>query len=248
MRACHIAVCVWMAFGTVTIARADTGAAAAQGTALERAQSLFTEAAEQLKLGNAAVSRDLFRRSLALHSRIPTRHNLAVALRRTGETLEAVDMFEGLLAEPSLTSTQRDKIAAELEGARSELATLTVQVTGAAEATIELDGRQVGEVQEGKSLELVINAGEHVVLARAGTTTRSQVRIAPGKSLTTTLHVMSIAERDRAVRKKTRRRRAGWITGGIAVAAAVITGAVLAARKVRQTADPLEGDLPTFTP
>lgn len=209
----------------------------------EKARELFDQATQALKEGNAAVGRDLLRRSLALDARMPTRYNLGIALRRTGQTTEAIDTFEGLLRERSLTRRQRKGIQQQLDGARAELATLIVELAGADRAEIELDGRPVGEASGKAPLRLVIDPGAHVVTARAGGTAQQSIDVGPGETLKATLHVMSVAERDRADKEKRRRRRAGWISGGIAVAAAVVVTAVLVSQN--QTVDaspPIEGD------
>ena len=212
---------------------------------MEEAGRLFKEATEEINAGHPAIGRDLFRRSLMLYPTIPTRYNLGVALRATGESLEAVATFEGLLREPELTAKQRSQTREQLELARADIATLTVRITGAAKANVELDGRGVGVASSKEPLVLRVDAGEHVVLAEAGGSTRSKLRVARGEEASLSLHVLALSEQ-KAQEKKRRRRRAGWISAaGIVVAGAVVAAAVTT-RDTTTRGAVVEGDTGTF--
>lgn len=204
----------------------------------EKAQELFSHATEELRIGNAAQARDLLRRSLALHSRIPTRYNLGIALRRAGNTTESIDMFDGLLRETSLSPQHRSAVEEQLDGARAELAVLEVQVTGTDTAVIELNAQEVGSATPTEPLILHVDAGEHVIMARAGGTSRQTVVVGPGETKAVVLYVLSLAESQQRERKTRRRKRAAWISGGIAVAAAAVITAVMVSRR-----DTAEGPL-----
>ncbi len=212
--------------GGAVAAAQDKPAAQTESTEA-KARELFEEAMQAMGVGNAALGRDLLRRSLALDARIPTRYNLGIALRKTGQTTEAIDTFEGLLNERVLSHAHRAEIEEQLKGAKAELAILTVDLAGADGASIELDGQPVGEATGETPLRLVIDPGPHIVTARAGGTSQQKIDAGPGETVAVTLHVLSITERDRANKEKRRRKRAGWISGGVAVVAAIVVTAVV---------------------
>lgn len=221
--------------------RGSKRAEAATDPAADKARELFTRATEELRLGNAAVARDLLRRSLALNARIPTRYNLGVALRRAGNTTESIDTFEGLLREKSLSKQHRASIQEQVDGAKTELATLEIAITGTDKALIELDAQEVAEASQDVPLVLKVDAGEHVVIARAGGTSRQRVNVGPGETVALVLHVMSVAERRNKDRKARRKKRAGWASGGVGLAAAAVLTAVLVSRRSPGEADLVEG-------
>ena len=240
-----IAVVLCTPFGAMADANRPS-ANKTQASAVNEAKRLFDEAMVQLSAGRADIGRDLLRQSLALYSTLPTRFNLAVALQRTGQTTESVAMFEGLLREPSLRKKDRAMIEEGLRGARAELATIAIRVTGVEVATVEIDGREIGEARAGEVAEFPVDAGEHVVVARAGGSTRQRVKVDRGKTVQVDLHVMSIAQQNAAKRKAQRRKRAAWGTGASAVIAGVVLAAVLATRPTGEK-DPADGTIPAVS-
>lgn len=207
------------------------------------AKRLFDEAIIQLGAGRADIGRDLLRRSLGLHSRKSTRYNLGVALRRTGETTEAVAMLDGLLRERSLSAEERTRVEQELRAAKAELATLVVNISGATTATIEIDAREVGEVSAGAPQRYTLDPGEHVIIARSGGTTRQRITLARGQTLTVDLHVLSLQEQTAREKKRKRRRRAKWIAPATAAVAAIVITAIIVSQPSGDT--PLiAGDTP----
>jgi len=135
----------------------------------ERARALFGRATQALQAGRFAEARDLLRQSLALFPMAATAFNLAVALRGTGETLEATALFERLLGgeHGALTADRRAEIAELLRATRSEIATLRVEVEGARRVDVRVDGELVGTIDDGGRLRRRVDAGRHVVLASA---------------------------------------------------------------------------------
>lgn len=207
------------------------------------AKRLFLDAIEELDSGNAAIGRDLLRRSLMLDWRVTTRYNLGVALRLSGDTTEAIATLVGLLEERKLPPDLRDKAVEQLAMARSELATIEVTVTGVDRATIELDGREVGEATGGTATAFHVDAGEHVVLARAEGTSRSKIRVGRGETVPVRLHVIPPPEQERR-EKRRRRQRAAWISTASAIVAGVVVAAVVVTRPGPK--DLVPGDTATF--
>ncbi|MEM9190963.1 MAG: hypothetical protein AAGF12_17390 [Myxococcota bacterium] len=133
-----------------------------------RARALFDEAVERLRAGNAAEGRDLLRRSLAILPTIPTRYNLAVALRRTGEVTEAQFHLRQLLEE-GLSEAQRQQIAEQLQPLQREIATLVIHVDHPEGAErVEIDGLEVGETHAAAPLRVEVDPGQHRVSAYQG--------------------------------------------------------------------------------
>lgn len=133
-----------------------------------RARSLFERAIEELREGHAAAGRDLLRRSLAILPTVATRYNLAVALRRTGEVTEAQFLLQRLLAE-ELTEAQRARVQEQLDSIDDQIATLEIRVRGgAAPASVEIDGIEVGEVDDAAPLRVSVDPGRHRVAALSG--------------------------------------------------------------------------------
>lgn len=223
------------------IASGVTAQEPGDATLLE-AKRLFDKATLELDAGRADIGRDLLRRSLALHPGLATRYNLGVALRRTGQTTEAVAMFEGLVREPTLGEAERAEIATKLDETRAELSTITVRVTGAPQALIEIDAREVDTIEAETPTEFVVDAGEHVVIARAGGSSRQSVVVERGQTAFVDLHVLSLQQQTAVDRRKRRRKRATWIASATAVVAAVVLGSVLGTRK----SGPKPGDTPVF--
>ncbi len=122
-----------------------------------------------LKTGRFAEARDNFRRALALAPKAPSAFNLGVALRGTGEPVEAVSVFEALLAGSygELSADQRAQIDALLSETRAEIATLELRVEGAPVAEVRIDGRRVKDLPAGQVHTQALDPGAYVVSASA---------------------------------------------------------------------------------
>jgi hypothetical protein len=142
---------------------------AQDGASAARARELFDQANQALGTGRFAEARDLLRESLALAPNVGSAFNLAVALRGTGEILEAVRVFDALLGgeHGALSRDQRSEAERLLRATRGEIAVLHVSASGAERIEIRIDGTRVGDVGPGDRLEHQVDPGEHVVTASA---------------------------------------------------------------------------------
>ena len=145
----------------------------------DEARRLFQEALVALETGQAADGRELLRRSLELYPTLSTRVNLGIALRRTGETPQAIATFEALLdgRHGALSPSEREAVREQLELARRELATLRITVRGPPTAALELDGEPAGEATSSRATTLEVGPGRHVVVARAEGYAESRSRV-----------------------------------------------------------------------
>lgn len=130
----------------------------------DQARRLFDRGAAAMNDGRFGEARDLFRRSLSLFPNAGTAFNLAVALERTGELVEAVGVFDAL-REEAFGALQRAQLS-EVERLRAS----ADAGVGVLELTIPdaIDGLEVrvdGEVYDLGPIRL--DPGTHVVLATA---------------------------------------------------------------------------------
>ena len=144
------------------------GGATARADDRELARELFEQGTTALRDGRVEEGRDLLRESLELFPNLPTRFNLAVALRRAGDLLDAIELLEALAAgeHGRLSEEQHAEVARQLEQARSELPTLRVSVRGVPTASVRVDGQLAGSVS-GSTLDVPVDPGTHVVQASA---------------------------------------------------------------------------------
>ncbi len=129
----------------------------------------FEAGTAALKTGRFAAARDNFRRALALVPKAASAFNLGVALRGTGEPVEAAQMFEALLAEAygALQPAQREQLGVLLGETRAEIATLEVRVEGAPVAELKIDGRRVRDLVAGELHVQQVDPNSYVVRATA---------------------------------------------------------------------------------
>lgn len=129
-----------------------------------RARDLFGEALEALRTGDHARGRELLERSLAIYDAAPTRFNLAIAYRATGDPLRSVTMLEEMLEgrHGELSAEQRSGVSEQLALSLAEIAFLAVRVRGADRATVIVDGEARGVTEHG-SLAVRVNPGDHRV-------------------------------------------------------------------------------------
>ena len=131
----------------------------------DHARKLFEEATVALRAGRFAEARDLLRESLALYPNTATAFNLGVALRGTGETAEALDIFEKLEAGEfgELSPAQRREAANLRRAVEEESGRIRVHIEGAPSARIHIDGEPVGEAEAGEAFEWLVSPGRRVV-------------------------------------------------------------------------------------
>jgi hypothetical protein len=128
------------------------------------ARDLFGQALEALRTGDHAGGRELLERSLALYDAAPTRFNLAITYRATGDPLRSVTMLEEMLEgrHGELSGEQRSGVSEQLALSLAEIAFLAVRVRGADRATVIVDGEGRGTT-EGGALAVRVNPGVHRV-------------------------------------------------------------------------------------
>lgn len=134
------------------------GAAPAFAQPEADARALFEQANEATAQGRFADARDLYRRSLDLVSNPATAFNLAVALTRTGQFVEAIARFDALLEgeHGRISGGQRREVSALREDADAQIATLAVRLPPIEGLEVRVDGERV----EGTSR---LDPGEHLI-------------------------------------------------------------------------------------
>ncbi|MFK7985213.1 MAG: hypothetical protein AB8I08_04205 [Sandaracinaceae bacterium] len=127
------------------------------------ARRLFAEGTEALSSGRFAEARDRFRLSLDRTPNAGTAFNLGVALRGTGEVVEARAVFDTLLDDGygALRPAQRREIAQLREAVDGEVAVLTLEVGGAPAFSVRVDGRPPMPMRAAATVEL--NPGAHTL-------------------------------------------------------------------------------------
>ncbi len=162
-----------------------SGAAAQDDTA--RARALFEEASAAMASGRVAAARDLFSESLTLEPRAATAYNLAVTLRESGDLTEALSTYEALLAGDygPLEAEKTREVRRAVTAVRRELGRLIIEVDGADEVLLRVDGRALETVSAGSRMEALVNPGDHVVTARAPRSepAERQIVVESGQSL-----------------------------------------------------------------
>jgi tetratricopeptide (TPR) repeat protein len=97
------------------------------------ARALFQEGVALARSGDYAEATDRFRRSQALHPAAPVAYNLASALMHAGALVEATEVVEQLLRDPTLTDVLRtagEQLRAQIT---PRLARLTIRLSGETE-------------------------------------------------------------------------------------------------------------------
>lgn len=146
-------------------------------TRCDEARERFNEALQALEEGRAAEGRDLFIESLTLCPRTPTQLNLAVALRRAGQPIEALAVLRKVEFDPAGGDDLRARATEQAALARDEVAlievTLEADPTARAGtrsrtlATLMLDGQPAGELSTGDARCLATGPGTHRITAEA---------------------------------------------------------------------------------
>jgi hypothetical protein len=134
-----------------------------------RALELHQLGAEALRDARFARARDLFREAMELSPNGGSAYNLALALRGTGESTEAIAVFERILSGElgEVSPTRAEDIRRWIIEERGALSTLELAIDGALGARLSLDGRELGTVTRDTPLRVQIDAGRRTILARA---------------------------------------------------------------------------------
>jgi hypothetical protein len=168
-----------------------TGVAHAQDARAPRARELFEQGMAALSDDRASEAIGLFRRSLALSSRVPTAYNLALALRETSQFVEADRLLGQLLAGEfgELDELTHNHVVAHRAELSPRIATLVVSSTR--EVEVEIDDRSVGRASRGAPLERPMDPGPHVVrgIHTDGTSVERSISLAEGERASLVLPV-----------------------------------------------------------
>lgn len=234
---------------------------AAEDPRREEARQLFESALPLLEAQRFEEAQAPLRRSLELFPNLPTAFNLAVALRRSGDTNASIALFEEIAAgaHGELSEAQQGEVRAEIARARRDLATLRIRATGAERIRILIDGEHVGDVANRAELAWQVQAGEHVVGAsaagrsaveervtvRRGQRRRVELALEAGPGVASPAEAAAAGVRggplhppeDPAV-DEGESSVPLWIGLGLAAAAAITVGVVLVATRDRE-ADPV---------
>lgn len=142
---------------------ADPKPPAASQDPKQRARQLFDEALAALKEGRFAEARDLLERSMLAAPNPGTAFNLGVALRGTGQPVDAVRVFDALLAGEygKLSRAQRKEVGELRKQTAADIARLEVTVRGAKQVRLVVNGDEPKLARGGKKQLLELNPGEH---------------------------------------------------------------------------------------
>lgn len=197
--------------------------ASAQAAAMERHQL----GAAALLEARFAQARDFFREAMELAANGGSAYNLALALRGTGESTEAIAVFERLLDGEfgSVGDARADDLRRWIVEERGALATVEVSVEGPAEAMLRVDGRGVGRASAGATLTLQLDAGRRTLMAEAdGFVSAEEVIFADRASDTELTLSLNIQEQERRIFEKP----GFWVVVGLVVVAGIAAGVVVA--------------------
>jgi hypothetical protein len=160
------------------------------------ARALFGEALDSLRTGDDARGRELLERSLALYDAAPTRFNLAIAYRTTGDALRSVTMLEEMLEgrHGELSAEQRAGVSEQLALSLAEIAFLAIRVRGADRARVFVDGEERGVTSEG-FMAVRVDPGEHrvAIATDAGRSDERESRVERGERASIELEAPRVA-------------------------------------------------------
>jgi hypothetical protein len=154
-------------------------------TSGESAEALFVEGSRALEEGRFPDAARLFTEVLEQRPHLGAAFNLAVALRGQGRMSAAIETVDALLAGRygELTEEQQREVESIREHVVASLVTVSIQVNGAAEARLLLDGEEAGELHERRPASLRVDPGDHVMAAVApdGRTARERFSAIAGR-------------------------------------------------------------------
>ncbi|MEQ9320200.1 MAG: hypothetical protein RIF41_13630 [Polyangiaceae bacterium] len=159
-------LCIVMAAATATNA---PDAAAQSAADVAAARQLFIEGSELSKAGRWEQARDRFRRSLELKRAPITLYSLGVAQMSSGQHVEALESFRAFLAEPvtDTTSPYVDPARGAIDELERRVARLDIAVRPGNLEGLVVSVDRVDVPSAALGLPRLVNAGEHVVRARA---------------------------------------------------------------------------------
>lgn len=207
--------------------------ALAQGTAEDRARTLFDRGMIALEAFRFGEARALFEESLHEYVEPGAAFNLGLALRGAGESILAIEQWTALLNGNygDLSEGQRAQVEVLVREERLALAHLEARV-GANEPRVELrvriDGRDQESLTSGGRTFYVLDPGRHILTARAPgfEVIEETIELTPGERAQIELSLVARAETT-----STPIWRRGWfwgVVGGIVlvgVAAAILVAA-----------------------
>lgn len=188
-----VARCAWCAALVWCVALALPLTAHAQEATPEElaaARSLFQEGRERFAAGDAAGAADRFRRALSIRPSPAIHYNLAIALERMGELVEAHEHAQAILRALPDGDTLRAQAATLAADLASRFAHLVIALEGELPASFELrlDDRSIASAVIGVAIP--VDPGPHRVrLIVRDVETTADVEVASGQRATATLTV-----------------------------------------------------------
>lgn len=173
------------ALGWALTASGMLPSALAQDSAEREAREWFDAADRAAEEGRVADAVEGYERSLSLAPRVNTAVNLALVLVAAGRASEAGrvanDVLDGRFG--LLTPEVRARIESIRDRALQRISTLVVSIVGVGRATVRVDGVLMADARRDAPLELSVDPGAHVLVARApsGETVERQFEARPGR-------------------------------------------------------------------
>ncbi|MCC7540152.1 MAG: tetratricopeptide repeat protein, partial [Deltaproteobacteria bacterium] len=171
--------------GTCFVARADGPTAVVRdddSLTRDHARELFLHGIELSDQVRWAEALDWFRESYVRRAAAAPLLNIGIALRAIGRHREAAETFTQFLAVFGGRNAEHDRLARQYrDEALGSVA--RVRVRGLPRgASLSVDGRAARGERAGDEVVVVVDPGEHVVMARSrdGRTVRETVRLVPG--------------------------------------------------------------------
>lgn len=143
----------------------DARAQADEPGRVAAARALFQEGVALARRGEYEPAVDRFRRAQALRPAPPIAFNLACALAHQGMLVEASEILERLLRDPSVTGDLRESALRERQEMTPRLSRLTVRLEGDPEdVRVEIDARELPGAAIGVAVP--VDPGAHEVRAQ----------------------------------------------------------------------------------
>jgi hypothetical protein len=145
------------------------------------ARALFQEGVALARRGEYEQATDRFRRAQELRPAAPIAFNLASALAHQGVLVEASEILQRLLRDPSVTGELRDSVERARQEIIPRLARLTVRLEGdPQDVRVEIDTRELPAAAIGVALP--VDPGPHDVRAQrdGADVARDRIELAEG--------------------------------------------------------------------
>ena len=190
-------------------------------------QSAYDRAVQALMDGRNEEARDLFRASLTLRPRPSAAFNLATALRRTGEDVDALDVYDRLLSGEygELDEERRGMVDQQRQELLNSIARVQLESHVSSDAVAQLGERPPQTLPAGATLELRAMPGEYelVIQAENYVPFRRTLTLAAGavRPIDVALALMD----DERAEPAPNRRPLRWI---LSIAAVLVAGAAVA--------------------